>query len=391
MWSRTNRASVSTYVALLVTLVAWLGQGCRAEQSWDLWEKYAAKFIDPQWRVIDRAAQDRTTSEGQAYAMFFALVAGDRGRFDKLLKWTEENLAGGDMTLRLPAWNWGKSPEGQWKVLDDHAASDADLWMTYTLLEAGRIWRDDRYAKLGTVMASRIAQSEVVLAPGLGTTIVPGPQGFHPEPTTYILNPSYLPPFILVRLSKENPQGPWSTVLDSMPQLLAQGSGGGFAMDWVLAGPGGVRPSLTPAQLATGKNEGAPVGGYDAIRIYLWLGISDPGTPGLRELAAPLGGMTNYMRTNLAPPLLVDSAGKVLNADAPVGFSAALTPYLQMMGLKQQAKTQMDRLAALKDPSTGLYGRNGDYYDQNLAMFATGWQDQRFRIDKEGRLKLKWK
>ena len=105
MWSRTNRASVSTYVALLVTLVAWLGQGCRAEQSWDLWEKYAAKFIDPQGRVIDRAAQDRTTSEGQAYAMFFALVAGDRGRFDKLLKWTEENLAGGDMTLRLPAWN----------------------------------------------------------------------------------------------------------------------------------------------------------------------------------------------------------------------------------------------------------------------------------------------
>ncbi|WP_263410054.1 cellulose synthase complex periplasmic endoglucanase BcsZ [Terriglobus tenax] len=387
-WRTTRRASAC---ALLITLAVWFNQGCRAEQTWDLWEKYTVKFMDPQGRVIDHSAEDRTTSEGQAYGMFFALVAGDRVRFDKLLKWTEDNLAGGDMTLRLPAWNWGKSPEGQWGVLDQHPASDADLWMAYTLLEAGRIWRDDRYAKLGTVMAYRIAQSEVVLVPGLGTSIMPGPQGFHPEPSTYVLNPSYLPPFILVRLAKEMPQGPWGTVLDSLPQMLARGSGGGFAMDWVLAGSTGVRPSLTPAQLATGKNEGIPMGSYDAIRVYLWLGISDPGTQGLREMVAPLGGMTNYMRTNLAPPLQVDSSGKVLNTEAPVGFSAALAPYLQLVGLKQQAKSQMDRVTALKDPATGLYGRSGEYYDQNLAMFATGWQEQRFRLDRDGRLKLKWK
>lgn len=388
-WGKRTRTNAC--VALLVTLAAWFSQGCRAEQQWELWEKYATKFVDPQGRVIDKAAQDRTTSEGQAYAMFFALVAADRVRFDKLLKWTEENLAGGDMTLRLPAWNWGKSPEGQWKVLDDHSASDADLWMAYTLLEAGRLWRDDRYAKLGTVMASRIAQSEVVLVQGVGTTILPGPQGFHPEISTYVLNPSYLPPFILTRLAKENPQGPWSTVLDSLPLLMSQGSGHGFAMDWVIAGPGGVRPSLTPAQLATGKNEGVPVGSYEAIRVYLWLGLSDPSAPGVREMIAPLGGMTNYMRTNLAPPLQVDAEGKVLNADSPVGFSAAMVPYLQLLGMKDQAKAQMDRLAALRDPATGLYGRNGDYYDQNLVMFASGWQEQRFRLDKEGRLKLKWK
>ena len=48
--------------------------------------------------------------------MFFALVANDRARFDKLLSWTEANLAGGDLTQRLPAWSWGK---GSGRKLED--------------------------------------------------------------------------------------------------------------------------------------------------------------------------------------------------------------------------------------------------------------------------------
>jgi endo-1,4-beta-D-glucanase Y len=33
-------------------------------------------------RVIDRQGGDRTTSEGQSYGLFFALVANDRARFE---------------------------------------------------------------------------------------------------------------------------------------------------------------------------------------------------------------------------------------------------------------------------------------------------------------------
>ena len=98
---------------------------CLAEQNWPLWERYAQNAIDPQGRVIDHSAQDRTTSEGQAYGMFFALVANDRTRFDKILGWTEVNLAQGDLTLHLPAWNWGKNPDGSWKTIDPNPASDA--------------------------------------------------------------------------------------------------------------------------------------------------------------------------------------------------------------------------------------------------------------------------
>ena len=232
-------------------MAACLEGGCRTEQSWPLWESYARSAFDGSGRIVDHSAGDWTTSEGQAYGMFFALVANDRTRFVKLLSWTEDNLAGGDLTARLPAWSWGKAADGSWKTLDQNPASDADLWMAYTLLEAGRLWREPRYERLGSAMASQIAQQEVVLVPGLGATLLPGPQGFHPDAGTWILNPSYLQPSVLSYLAATFPQGPWGAVLASLAPILTQGSGGGFAMDWVTAG-GSLSPAASPPSARRG-------------------------------------------------------------------------------------------------------------------------------------------
>ena len=353
-------------------------------QSWPLWESYAKYAVDDQGRVIDRSAQDHTTSEGQAYAMFFALVAGDRIRFDKVLSWTEINLAGGDLTQRLPGWSWGRGPDGSWKLLDPNSASDADLWIAYSLLEAGRLWHEPRYEKLGTIIAIRVAQLEVAYVPGLGTTLLPGSGGFHPDESTWLLNPSYMPPFVLVRLSSAMPRGPWRGVFDSLLPILAEGSGNGFAMDWVTAGTG-VRPSSAP-----GKVDALPVGSYDAIRVYLWLGISDSSTPGIRQLLAAVPGMAAYLKGHNLPPESVDANGRTISLNAPPGFSAAVVPYLRAIGMRGQAKAQLDRVDATKNPAMGLYGRNPVYYDQNLALFSIGWLEQRYRFDRDGRLNVKW-
>lgn len=388
-------------LTLTVILAACLQGGCRTEQPWPLWDNYAKSAIDAQGRVIDHSAGDRTTSEGQAYAMFFALVANDRSRFDRLLSWTETNLAGGDLTLHLPAWSWGKSPDGAWKVLDPNPAADSDLWIAYDLLEAGRLWRDPRFERLGNLLATRIAHQEVVLIPGLGTTLLSGAVGFHPDDSTWILNPSYFPPFILAHLAKLQPTGPWAAVLDSLDPMLADGSAGGFAMDWVTAGNSGIRPGLSPQQrtalnkldapLQDSKLDTTPIGSYDAIRVYLWLGLADPATPGVHSLLSRVNGMAAYLKTQVTPPQIVDSAGRIVDTNAPPGFSAAVVPYLTALGLKSQARVQMDRLSATKDPSSGLYGKGSLYYDQNLALFATGWTEQRFHFDKEGKLITRWK
>ena len=339
--------------------------------------------------MIDHSAGDRTTSEGESYAMFFALVDDDRTRFDKLLNWTEANLAGGDLTERLPAWEWGKSPAGEWKVLDQHPAADADLWLAYSLLEAGRLWREPRYNKLGSALLTRIELEEVTIVPGLGVTLIAGAQGFHPDLNTWILNPSYLPLPLLLRMAQVDPQGPWNGVIKSLTPLLTQGSGSGFAMDWVLASDG-IKPMETPSQFAAGLKDAPALGSYDAIRVYLWLGITDSATPGIKPLLGDLDGMANYMKDQSSPPASVDSSGKVLDSKGSAGFSAAVIPFLLARGMKVQAKQQMDRVAAQKDAVTGLVG-HGEYYDQNLALFGTGWSEQRFRFDRNGMLKLKWK
>ncbi len=367
------------------------GAGCKAE-PWPLWESYSAKFLDGQGRVIDHGANDVSTTEGQAYAMFFALVTNDRNRFQKLLEWTETNMANGDLTLRLPAWSWGKSKEGNWGVLDSHSAADADLWMAYTLCEAGRLWRADRYSKLGEVMASRVAQQELVLVPGVGTTLLPGSDGFHPQPGTFFLNPSYLPPMLLAYFARKQPTAPWGEALSSLPAML--GTDGGFVMDWLKAENGAVKPSATPAaaQDTSGAGKDAqPLGSYDAIRVYLWMGLADSRTRGVHAAMEKMQGMALYLAGHVTPPLSVDPSGKVVNADAPPGFSAAVIPYLHALNLKPQEKAQEARLEATKDSNSGLYGHDGSYYDQNLALFSTGWAEERFRFESDGKLRVKWK
>ena len=106
------RISLVVVAVLAVTSTADCKQG-----PWKLWNSYSARFIDPQGRVIDPKIEGRTTSEGQSYALFFSLVNNDREHFDRVLAWTQANLAGGDMGARLPGWSWGKAQDGQWKLL----------------------------------------------------------------------------------------------------------------------------------------------------------------------------------------------------------------------------------------------------------------------------------
>ena len=219
-----------------------------------LYQSYTRAFLDNQIRVIDRDSGDRTTSEGQAYAMFFALVANDRSRFDGLLRWAELNLAAGDLTAQLPAWLWGHDSNDRWGVLDGNAAADADVWMAYVLLEAGRAWNDQRYTAIGRSLAKRIANEEVADIGGIGPVLMPAPKGFRQDDAIR-LNASYLPLQVFVVLGHLS-HGPWERIAQRIPTLVSASAPHGFATDWVDFAPGrGFSASDT--------------GSYDAIRVYL--------------------------------------------------------------------------------------------------------------------------
>jgi endoglucanase len=361
---------------------AWCQEG-----QWPFWQRYASGFIDQQGRVIDRSEHDRTTSESQAYGMFFALVADDRPRFDAMLHWTSDNLAHSDLQHNLPAWKWGNAGDGKWQILDPNSASDADLWMAYALLQAGRLWHQDAYRDLGLSLLDQIATKEVTNLPGAGPMLLPGREGFHPKADQWIINASYLPDPVLAAAENARPKGPWKEIRHGLPALICQGSGGNFAMNWDTFTTGkGYAPAASPENPVN-----SPIfGSYDAIRVYLWTGLSQDKNREFRRILGCINGMATYLDQHTTPPEVVDSTGKVLQPEGSIGFSAALLPYLQLQHRPTAFEAQRVRLETQKDEALGLYGKNPRYYDQNLALFALGWSDHRLAFDTDGKLRVRW-
>ncbi len=348
-------------------------------QEWpSIWKSYVSGFMDNQVRVLDHDAGDRTTSEGQAYGMFFSLAANDRSHFDGLLRWTEHNLADGDLSENLPAWLWGHSSNNQWGVLDRNSASDADIWMAYTLLEAGEAWNEPRYTRIGIALAHHIAEREIADVPGLGPSVMPGPTGFQ-HGSSYRMNASYVPLQLILGLNHFMPEGPWEKVAANIPLIVRISAPHGFVSDW------------TDVKTDSGLQVSPTIGSYDAIRVYLWAGMLDSSTHGRDALLKSLSGMQNYLHTNAIPPAKVRSDGTIEDPRGPTGFSAALIPFGEALREEQIAGQQMSRVRSEFKPQTGLFGAPPKYYDQNLVLFGLGFAQRQFWFDPKGGLRLKWK
>jgi endoglucanase len=370
----------------LALLVGGSSPLAKAQSSWPFWDHYANRFLDAHGRVVDPDRNAMTTSEGQSYAMFFALVANDRQSFQNILAWTQENLAGGDLSKNLPAWSWGRNANGEWGVLDDNSASDSDLWIAFDLIEAGRLWGMPEYNRVGEGLLSLIARYEVVQIPNVGWALTPGKNGFHQGVTGWILNPSYFPLPVLLALSKAAPSGPWGKIATSLPEWLASVTPDGFAMDWVECDVKGCSPAIAPD-----KSSAHPQGSYDAIRVYLWAGLAAKGTPGARKLLETLAPMLRYVKAHSTPPERVAADGTVLSGPGPASFEAALIPFAAGSGDDAEAARLQRNVVAEISRSTGLLGSPPKYYDQNLALFALGSREQRFRFAPDGTLGVQWK
>ena len=348
--------------------------------TWALWAAYADRFVADDGRVIDRTDGGHSTSEGQAYGMFHALVANDRARFDAMLTWTANNLTAGDLAARLPGWKWGQDPEGSWRLLDENSASDADLWLAYTLIEAGRLWGEERFDWLGREVARSIVEQEVADLPGVGPMLLPGPRGFAGEDGRFRLNPSYMPLQLLRPLDAAGVPGPWVPIADNTLPMLTETAPHGFAADWIAYQ---AEAGFFPDPLS------GPVGSHDAIRCYLWAGALHGDDPHRVVLDYHLSGLLRYWRRWGHAPMEInpwtyedsDRAGSV-------GFLGALMPQAERLADAAAVERMRGQLAA--ELSEGLYGDPPSYYDQNLLLFGLGFTDGRYRFAADGSLEPWW-
>lgn len=368
-------ARFAAVAASLLLAAAEAGAACT---NWAAWDGFRSRFVNESGRVVDPfTSSGLSTSEGQSYGLFFALVADDRGSFARILRWTEDNLAGGDLTARLPAWQWGKRDDGKWGVIDENAAADSDLWIAYALGEAGRLWKVQKYTAMAQLLADRILREETVPVAGLGQILLPGPRGFQPQPGVYRLNPSYVPVQLMRRFAALYPQKEWKQLVNTSIDAIVRSSPRGFAPDWVLyKANGGFAPDP----------ESKAAGGYNAIRVYLWAGMLSADDPIRPVLAKKFAPAAQHIVRNGTPALDADTREGKASGAGPAGFSAAMLPFLDAARLPdtlRQQRLRVDALAPLE--------RSDNYYEQALTLFGLGWLDGHYRFAREGALLPKWK
>jgi endoglucanase len=361
-----------------VFATVFLAAAARADDApcatWPEWQAFKRLYLSADGRVVDASTpQSLTVSEGQAYAMNFALIANDPEDFAKALNWTRDNLTGGNLERTLPAWKWGRGEDGKWTVLDRNSAADADLWMAYALTQAGALWHNRDYTRLGAAMSQLILREEIALAPGLGATVLPGPQGFVTQ-GTWRLSASYVPLQVIRSFQRGSDSHLWSSVLESSYRVIVGSSPRGYAADWI-------RYTQTSGFSADPITHG--VGSYNAIRVYLWAGLLATDDP----LAAAVVRQLKPMATaasKQAPPESIDTDTLEFHGQAPVGFLAAVSPLLSHLRETDAVATYRKRIEteSLKD--------NQHYYSDALTLFGLGWLEGRYRFDKHGDLSVRW-
>jgi endoglucanase len=192
------------------------------------------------------------------------------------------------------------------------------------------------------------------------------------------LNPSYLPLPVLRALAHEQPGGPWAKLAESAYRLIKTTAPQGFAPDWA---------AWQNGQFVVDPKNG-DTGSYDAIRVYLWAGLTSAADPLAKPWLAALGGMRAKVAQTGIPPEKVSSTSGAASGEGPLSYWAALAPYFKALGDERGLGLARTHLAAL---DANVPGREPVYYDRVLGLFGTGFIDGRYRFDEAGRLVPSWR
>jgi endoglucanase len=335
------------------------------------WIAYRQRFIQEDGRVIDREDGDRSTSEGQAYAMLRAVLINDPGTFVKTLNWAEQNLirqGEGDRLDQLWAWKWGRSSTGQWTTIDTNFASDADIDAATALIFAARRWSCSEYLDLAKVKLTDIWNySTAELASD--RVLLPGPaESFWTQPDTLILNPSYFAPYAFRLFAQVDPEHNWMSLVDSSYQLLEASSDVsmvGLPSDWISLNP--QTAELSPVSDSNLQSQY----GFDAYRVW-WRVALDAAwfqEPQAEQyLRQHLAYLKQFWQDGQQVPARFDMQGKAI-ADYEATAQYA-TLYAAFALTEPQIAEQIYQQKLVPQYRQGFWDNSSAYYTQNLAWFA---------------------
>lgn len=341
------------------------------------WQTYKQRFIQADGRVIDREASDRTVSEGQAYALLRAVMADDPTAFSVVLAWSENNLGvteDGDRVHQLWAWEWGRSDDDQWGVLDPNFASDADLDACVALILAARRWNQPQYLELAQAKLADLWALSTTPIPNRqqlsgNRVFLPGPKAaFQTSLSQVYLNPSYLAPYAFRLFAQVDPDHDWMTLVDSSYDILegsAPVSAVGLPGDWVLLDLATGRYS--PVDLSAAAPNLSSHYGFDAYRVWWRVALDaalakEPRAEAyLEEHLAPL---REWWETTGSIPAEIGVGGEALvEYDSPEQYGML---YAALSQVSPEVAEQILTQELLPIYSRGIWKSDTAYYAQNL-------------------------
>ncbi|HZT28587.1 MAG TPA: glycosyl hydrolase family 8 [Bryobacteraceae bacterium] len=332
----------------------------RLEESW---LAYQHRFLQSDGRVIDRRAQDISTSEGQAYAMLRAVWLDDRAAFDKAHTWALNNLNRGVRKDHLWAWKWGKDADGRWHALDPAFATDADQDAALALILASDVWREPGYlsearavlADLWKQAVIRVASRCYLLA---GDSLCKG--------SDCRVNPSYYAPYAYRIFARHDKNHSWDQMAAASYPFLAEVSrltATHLPPDWVQLDAGS-------GALSLGDDKSSAFS-YDAFRTFWRVALDyelNHGPDAAAYLQKNLSWIIRRWTANGSIPAVIGASGAPRAEYQSYEMLAALLPAVSLSnpGVAAAMAGKLDSIY-LK----GLWGEDDAYYLQNWAWFGT--------------------
>jgi endoglucanase len=333
-----------------------------------LWQNYKAEYIEPESnRTLDKQQNNITTSEGQSYTMFRAVIMGDQETFDASYKWTKDILKRKEDNLF--SWLFGEKPDGTYGVLTErggyNSASDADTDIALALIFAFNRWHQHEYLDDAMAIIEDIWDKEVMVIDGLPYMTANNVEKFTPD--DIIINPSYFAPYAYKIFAKLDPDHDWLGVVDSSYKVLNE-STTVLPPDWLIIDKETGKTSPTNIENLTTNYS------YDALRVPWRIALDYEWNkePRAKAYLDKLSFLGEEWRKKKKIASTYSHDGKVLeDNEVPVMYGGAIG-YFMFSNPSMAEDVYNKKLKYLFSPDKNAWKNTLSYYDDNWAWFGIG-------------------
>jgi endoglucanase len=231
-------------------------------------ERFLARYVTSDGRVIRHDQGGDIVSEGQAYGMLIAEVAQQPALMRTIWSWTAAHLANSDGLIASHA-------TGSGQIEDPHSATDADILIAYALLRYAGADQAALHGE-GHRIADAVLSQESVNLPRGAPLPVAGPWA----KATGTVDPSYLMPSVFAALAGLTGNARWNRAAAAAVDMIRTLTNDGRLLppDWARLSGGRLVPIPNP-----GGGAGVQYS-FDAARLPIWFATGC--TADARNLAA---------------------------------------------------------------------------------------------------------